>query len=502
MCSQCKVWTAFIGLILVGSLYHLNAQGTGAEGPLGPPTIIKDFQRLRDAAMESDYAFRQTAYLADRIGPRMCGSPQFKRAAVYVAEQLKAEGLEVRLEPLKGPCWIRGREEAELVDYPGRIEGTAQRIVLTTLGGSVATPSGGITAEVVPVSDFEELKRLGRDKIAGRIVLFSSQFDSRLAANGEAVAAYDQVAGYRGKGASAAASYGATAVLIRSLGGADFRLPHTGCLSIYPVVAPIPAAALAAEDADLIGRLAKEGPVRLRLLLTPRVLPDAPSWNVVADIKGCELPDEVVVVSGHLDSWDLGTGALDDAVGVAMAMETAHLIHRLGLRPRRTIRIIAWGSEEWGPLAGLVYTLAHEGELPSHYAAIESDLGAGHPMGILYNADHAAEAVLDPIIRVLSSLGTSILRASVDTGTDIYPMSMEGVPTFAPLQDIRNYFDYHHSAADTFDKVPPHELREGAAMLAVLAFGLASADRPIPHVAKSRPAWFKEINERFRAGEK
>ncbi|HYG83178.1 MAG TPA: PA domain-containing protein, partial [Pyrinomonadaceae bacterium] len=293
---------------LVFNALPLRAQQGQNRQDLYSPQLLSELKRLQQAALESDYAYRQTAYLSNNIGPRLSGSLQAQRAVEYVADELRRLGLEVKLEKLMVPHWVRGAETGELVEYPGQAPQTTQKIVLTALGGSVATPAEGLTAEVVVVNDFQELQLLGREKVAGKIVLFNVKFDRQMAAQGYGGDAYGQVAGYRVTGASAAARQGAVASLVRSAGGSQNRLAHTGAMSYAEDAPRIPAAAVSSEDADLIVSLAKEGKVRLHLTLTPRQLPDAVSYNVVADLKGSERPEEVVIVSGHLDSWDLGTG--------------------------------------------------------------------------------------------------------------------------------------------------------------------------------------------------
>lgn len=306
------------------------------------PKLIAEMKQLQNAALSSDYAYSQLAHLCNNIGPRLSGSPQAQQAVQYVAAEMRRLGLDVQLEKVIVPHWVRGAETAELVQFAGQAPGTTQKIVLTALGGSVATPAEGLTAEVVVVESFEQLAALGREKIAGKIVLFNARFDKQTAAQGFALDAYGQAVVYRGAGPSAAARLGAVASLVRSVGGADYRLPHTGGFGYAGDAPKIPAAAVTTEDADLIAYLAAQGPVRLHMTVTPRTLPDVESYNVIADIKGSEHPEQVIIVSGHLDSWDLGTGAIDDGAGVAIAMQTAQLIKRLGLRPKRTIRVIAW----------------------------------------------------------------------------------------------------------------------------------------------------------------
>src|SRR3954454_12713180 len=280
--------------------------------PLYSPQTISELKQLQQAALKSDYAYQQVAHLSNNIGARLSGSAQAQKAVDYVAAELKTLGLEVQLEKVMVPHWVRGEETAMLVEFPGMAEKTTQKIVLCALGSSVATPPEGLTAEVVVVRDFDELEALGKDKVSGKIVLFNYHFDKQLAAQSRAGEAYGQAVRYRADGPSAAGRLGAVAALIRSVGGADYRLPHTGNTDYKKDLPKIPAAAVTVEDADLIVGLLREGPVKMKLVLTPETLPDAESANVIADIKGSEHPEQVVIVSGHLDSWDLGTGAIDD----------------------------------------------------------------------------------------------------------------------------------------------------------------------------------------------
>ena len=238
---------------------------------------------------------------------------------------------------------------------------------------------------------------------------------------------------------------------------------------------------MTAEDADLIAHLAAQGKVRMHLTLTPQKLPDETSYNVIADLKGSEHPEQIVVVSGHLDSWDLGTGAIDDGAGVVIAMETAEILQRLHLRPARTLRVIAWMDEETGGSGSKAYTTEYSADFPHHVAAIESDAGAAHPLGFDVKITPAAIDALHPVQGVLQSIGATVLQPSTSSpGADITAMSDAGVPAFGVLQDSRTYFNYHHSAADTLDKVVPAELRENAAAMAVLGYALANMKEPLP----------------------
>ncbi|HZQ94935.1 MAG TPA: M20/M25/M40 family metallo-hydrolase [Candidatus Sulfotelmatobacter sp.] len=481
--------SAIAALLLTASLPAQNQQADQTR-PFGaipqmsraqqenfPPQLLEQLAAIKTAALADDYAYREVAHLTENIGPRPNGSPQAQAAVDHVANELRQLGLEVKLEPVKVPRWIRGAEKAELTEYPGQAAGTTQKIVLTALGGSSATPAEGITAEVITVSNFDQLKAMGRENVGGKIVLYDEIFDKQKAAAGLSFAAYGEAVRYRASGAKAAAEMGAAASLIRSVGSADFRLPHTG----FSFPAGIPAGAVTAEDADLIAHLSAEGKVRMHLTLTPQQLPDATSYNVIADLKGSEHPEQVVVVSGHLDSWDLGTGAIDDAAGVAVAMEAAEVLHKLHLRPRRTLRVIAWMDEESGGAGSREYSKSYLSEFPNYTACIESDAGAGHPLGFDIKMVPAAAELLRPVTSVLQSFGATALQPSAYApGADIAGMSEAGVPALGLLQDGRTYFHYHHTAADTLDKIVPGELRENAAAMAVMGYALASMRDSLP----------------------
>ena len=473
-----------VGLAVLFLMFRLNlAWGQHRRPPSAdkaatlPPQLTGELVKLREAALTDDYAYRQVAHLTENIGPRPSGSAQAQKAAEYVADEMRKLGLEVRMEEVKVPHWVRGVETAELVEFPGQTPNTHQKVVVTALGGSPPTTAQGITADVVVVRNFEELATLGRGQVAGRIVLFNVLFDKQKAAAGLALDAYGEAVVYRGAGPKAAAALGAVGSLVRSVGGAEYRLPHTG----YSTPAGIPAGAVTAEDGDLIADLAAQGKVRLHLTLTPQSLPETTGYNVVGDLRGSEHPEQVVVVSGHLDSWDLGTGAMDDAAGVAVAMETAQLVHQLQLRPKRTIRVIAWMDEENGGRGREAYTAAHAAEFPNHVVAIESDLGAAHPLGFNAKVSAAAVDFVQPVLDILQSMGASVIQETpFAPGADIAGMAQAGVPTLGIMQDDRTYFNYHHTAADTLDKIVPRELRENAAAMAVMGYALASTDQPLP----------------------
>jgi carboxypeptidase Q len=487
--GSCAMWLGF--LVPLVWTAELPAQQTPmvTSNPNGSPAptpavfssqTLSELKQVQKAALESDYAYRQVAHLANNIGQRLSGSPQAAKAVEYVAAELKAIGCEVHLERVMVPHWVRGEETAALVQFPGQAPGTTQNIVLCALGGSVATPKEGIEAEVVVVKNFDELKSMPREKIAGKIVLFNYPFDKQMAAQGRGFQAYGEAVEYRSRGPIAAARQGAVACLIRSVGAADYRLPHTGMTNYAKDAQKIPAGAVTSEDADLMANLAPQGPVKMKLVLTPQTLPEVESANVIGDIKGSEDPEQVVMVSGHLDSWDLGTGAIDDAAGVAVSMETANLIQKLGLKPKRTIRVIAWMNEENGEEGSKQYAKDYQKEIPNHFAAMETDGGAGHPIGVNIKANPELKKMFAPVSAILQESGAGILDLVEHCGADIEPLEKAGVPCFSPIQDSRLYFKYHHTAADTLDKIVPKELAENSAVVAVVAYAVANAERPLP----------------------
>jgi carboxypeptidase Q len=469
-----KHLSPFIGLLLYTSL--------SVAQDATPEKMDANLARIREAALKDDWAYQRLADLCDKIGPRLSGTPGAEAAVVQVAAALRSAGLTVTLQPAKVPHWVRGEESAEIVDYPGRPAGITQHLHLTTLGGSVATPLQGLTASVLVVHSFDELKARAAEA-RGKIVVYDVAYNQELALNGHAGEAYGQGVQYRVAGASAAARVGAVAALVRTVGGADYRLPHTGQMVYDESVAKIPTAALSAEDAMWLSRLAAQGPVKVALKLTPQRLPEVDSHNVIADWPGSEKPDEVVIVSGHLDSWDLAQGAIDDGAGVASAMGAIEVLKSLGLHPRRTVRFVAWMSEENGSAGGLAYAKANAGSLDTQAAAIESDNGAGRPLGVSAHVQPASMATLKPLMLAMVPLGATVLEhRDSGAGSDIDPLDEMGVPTLSPIVDTRKYFDYHHSAADTLDKIQPDDIRRQVAVLAMLAYYLADSPEVLPRL--------------------
>lgn len=427
--------------------------------------------KIIDHALYNSRAFEHLSYLTDNIGPRLSGSKGAEQAVKWTTQQLESWGLDTRNEPVLVPHWVRGAERARLVSH------NDQKIVLTALGGSTATPAEGITAEVIEVTSFEQLAELGREKIKGKIVFFDRAMDMSLVESGKAFEAYGKAVIFRGTGASRAAEYGAVAAVIRSVASASLRTPHTGSLRYDPKQPKIPAAAMATEDADLVHRLLAKGEkVRMHLVLTPRALPDVMSANVIAEIRGTERPDEIVLIGGHLDSWDLGTGAIDNGSGVVMVMETMRMLKELGIQPKRTIRGVLFMNEENGLRGGRKYfeNAAKREELHKHVAAIETDAGAAPPTGFITTLEGAnLEKLQKRLTTVLSRIAPMTLTSSKHTGADTSPLTDAGVPGFGLVPDPRHYFDFHHTPADTLDKVDPKALAQNTATLAATAYILA-----------------------------
>jgi len=472
-------YTLLFSLVL-GLSFSALSQTVAPTPQLYSDQTIANMRRLQQSTLGSDYALNQVGHLANNIGPRLSGGPQAAKAVEYVAAEMKKLGLDVRLQKCMVPHWVRGEEHGELVEFEGMAARTVQKVVLAALGGSIATPAEGLTGEIVVVGSFDELTALGRKGVEGKIVLFNNKFDREMQASGFGGAAYGQAVAYRFGGAMAAARLGAIAVLVRSVGGSQNRLAHTGAMGYAEGVTKIPGAAVSFEDAETIAWLARAGKVRIKLTLTPHTLPDVESYNVIADLKGSEKPNEIVIVSGHLDSWDLGQGAIDDGAGVAMAMSVPAMLKQLKIKPKRTIRFIAWMNEENGGRGSAAYFEEEKNNIANHFAAIEADLGASHPVGFVFAGKPEAIPFLAPISNILLSQGAPQSQVQGNVGSDVGPLTRAGVPSFAPWFNQQTYFNYHHTAADTFDKIVPREMAENASLVAVLAYGLANLEQALP----------------------
>jgi carboxypeptidase Q len=428
--------------------------------------------KLIDAALVDQEGMEKLSYLCDRIGNRLSGSAALERAVSWAAAQMRADGLTNVVTPrVKVPHWVRGNENAALV------EPVVRPLTILGLGGSVGTPKRGITAEVVPVSSFEDLEKRGRDGVEGKIVLFNVPYDG-----------YNRSVVYRTSGPSRAARLGAVAALVRSITPVSLQSPHTGALEYSDGFPKIPAAAVTIEDALLIQRLADSGnTVTAHLEMEARMLPDADSANVIGEIPGRERPDEIVVMGGHLDSWDVGAGAQDDGSGCITALEAAHLIHQLGFQPRRTLRVVFWTNEENGGAGGEAYRVWAGPTVRNHVAAIEMDGGAEKPIGFGLSANGDLSAILARLRDIGGLLGR-IDAASVQPGgggADIAPIMADGVPGLALRTTGTHYFDWHHSRADTVDKVKLEDLRANIAAMAVMAYVLADMPTPLRQTPSS-----------------
>lgn len=413
--------------------------------------------RIISAALADQDGYAKLSYLCDRIGNRLSGSAALNEAIQWAAAQMKRDGLEnVSTPAVKVPHWVRGHEEAEII-APMR-----RPLSMLGLGGSVSTPPGGITAEVVPVSSFAALDALGREKVAGKIVLFNVPYEG-----------YGKTVAYRGFGASRAARLGAAAMLLRSVGSLAMQTPHTGALEYSKADPRIPAAAITLEDATLIQRLTDSGsPVTVHLYMEAHMLPDADSANVVGEIPGREKPEEIVVMGGHIDSWDVGAGAQDDGSGCVAALQAAALIKKLGLQPRRTLRVVFWTNEENGLAGGRAYRAMVGEAVKNHVAAIEMDGGAEKPVGFGLSAGGAALARAKEIGRLLEPIGAGLIHEG-GGGADISPLMRDGVPGLGLFTVGVHYFDWHHTRTDTVDKIDPQEFRQNVAALAVMGYILA-----------------------------
>ncbi|MEO8275510.1 MAG: M28 family peptidase [Thermoanaerobaculia bacterium] len=439
---------------------------TAARSPAAAlPSQVVELQR---AALAATTAADLARSLATEAGPRPSGSVGLARGVEWGLRTMKDLGFEnVHPEPVTVPHWERGIADGTILSpYP-------QTLALVALGGSIGTPESGIDGDVVATENLESLAKLPPDAVKGHIVYFGERMLRTRDGAG-----YGKTVAIRGKGASAAADLGAIAVVIRSVGTDSTRLPHTGGMSYKEGGAKIPAAALSNPDADLLEReLASGKPVRLHLHLTARMLPDVESANVVGEVRGRELPQEIVLLCGHLDSWDLGTGAIDDAAGVGNAMAAGAAIAKLAERPRRTIRIVLYTNEEFGLSGGKAYAVTHADEAAQHQAALESDLGSGKVYALLTALAPDDGALAAEIARGLAPLGITLDASKPAAGgADISPLKALGVPILDLAHDATSYFDFHHTANDTADKLVPGDMAQATAAYATAAWILA--DRP------------------------
>jgi len=422
--------------------------------------------RLISAATADSAAWERLARLTDTFGHRLSGSRSLEQAIDWVLAEMRRDGLDnPRTQPVMVPHWVRGVESAELVS-PRRVA-----LPMLGLGGSIGTPARGITAEVLVVSSFEELTaRAGEAK--GKIVLFDPEWRN-----------YGETGRYRRAGAIAAAKAGAIALLIRSVGPYGIRTPHTGSMGYDSTVTRIPAAAITMEDAMMLHRMQDRGErVVVTLRMQAKTLPDALSRNVMAEVTGSERPEEVVVLGGHIDSWDVGTGAMDDAGGVVAAWEAVRLIQRLGLKPRRTIRVVGWTNEENGLRGAAAYRDSLGDLVGNHVLAIESDGGVFQPLGFGMTGSDSAVGIVRRVAALLAPIGSDSI-ATPGGGADIGPLMERGVPGLGLMVEGERYFWYHHTPGDMVDKLDPAEVARCVATLAVMAYVMADLPERLPQTA-------------------
>ena len=450
------------------ALCLLTSVTTTAQAAASAPPLAPEVVALQRAALAGTGAADLARSLATEAGPRLAGSEGLARGVEWGLRTLTALGFEnVHAEPVTVPHWERGTASGEIVaPFP-------QMVALAALGGSIGTVEAGIEGEVVATENLETLAALvARDPeaVRGRIVYFAERMQRTRDGAG-----YGKTVPIRSKGPAEAAKLGAIAVLIRSVGTDSNRLPHTGTTTYEEGGRKIPAAALSGPDADLLEQEVLSGrPVRFRLRLGCRLLPDVESPNVVGELRGRERPEEIVILSGHLDSWDLGTGALDDAAGIGNAITAARLIAGLPERPRRTVRIVLYANEEFGMSGGKAYAAEHAAEVPRHQAALESDLGSGRIFRLLTSFAAEDTALAEALARALAPLGVELDRATrASGGVDISPLVAAGVPTVDLAHDVTTYFDFHHTANDTADKLVPGDMAQATAAFASAAWILA-----------------------------
>lgn len=437
-----------------------------APAQAGTNDTLRTAETLEDAALADGWAYDFLRALSSEVGARLAGTPAMARALDFAEAQLKALSLEnVHREMFPMTAWLRGTESAEIVDP------APQNLVIAGLGGSVATPNSGLTAPVALFTHYADLLAALPGSLSGKIAVVTERMPRTVDGTG-----YRSLNPMRRAGPSEAAKRGALAYLLRSLGTESHRLAHAGALDYAPDAPRIPAAALSAPDAEQLERLAARGPVRLKLLLRPRIEPKAHSGNLVAEIKGRERPEEIVLIGAHLDSWDLGTGAVDDGIGLAIVTGAARLIQRLPVHPKRTLRLVLFGAEEMD-FSGAAYAAAHATDAPHIVLAAESDFGIGPVERAALPPDALKTDFGRALHRALRHIGVALDDVPAPYGgSDVTPLHKLGVPVALLRQNGLTYFDVHHTADDTFDKVDPDALRQCVAAWAAFAYLAADSD--------------------------
>jgi carboxypeptidase Q len=452
----------------------LTATATQVSAQFDPEAHRPAANQLIQAALRDSFGYKRLAQLTDGFGHRLSGSESLERAIDWIVAEMKRDGFDnVRKEPVMVPKWVRGAESAELIS-PRR-----KKLAMLGLGRSIGTPAAGITAQVLVVKNFAELRARAAEA-RGKIVLWNVPYVS-----------YGRTVVYRAVGADSASAVGAVASLVRSITPVSLQTPHTGAMAPYDStgrIRPIPAAAVTIEDAELMQRMQDRGEkIEVKLVMSARMMGMSQSHNVVAEIRGSERPDEVIVMGGHIDSWDVGTGAMDDAGGCVAAWEALRLIKATGVRPKRTIRVVMWTNEENGLMGATGYRDAHRANVDQHVLAMESDNGVFKPSGLRYGTGPGGEA----IVRGIASLLRPIDADSIAVGgpqADIGPLFALGVPVITFDTDQEKYFWYHHTEADMIDKLDPVDMAKNTAMFAVVANTVANMQGTLPRVQPARPA--------------
>uniref|UniRef100_F6PX15 Carboxypeptidase Q n=1 Tax=Monodelphis domestica TaxID=13616 RepID=F6PX15_MONDO len=454
-----------------------SCSGRAVCEDVGPLTTLKEIKEeiagYQDAAKAiidlavcgkaQNRSFERLALFVDTVGHRLSGSKNLEKAIQIMYQNLIEDGLEnVHLEPVKVPHWERGQESAVM------LEPRNHPMAILGLGSSVGTPPEGIIAEVLVVSSFEELQRRAPEA-RGKIVVYNQPYKG-----------YGETVQYRVQGAVEAAKVGAVASLIRSVASFSIYSPHTGMQSYQDGVPKIPTACITVEDAEMMARMASRGTkIVIQLKMEAKNYPDAESFNTVAEITGSKYPEQVVLVSGHLDSWDVGQGALDDGSGAFISWEALSLIKDLGLRPKRTLRLVLWTAEEQGGVGSLQYYQLHKGSISNFSLVMESDLGNFMPTGVGFTGSDKARAIIKEVMNLLQPINITQVLGNGE-GTDINYWIQAGVPGASLMDDLNRYFSFHHSQGDTMTALDPTQMNYSAAVWAVVSYVIADLDEMLP----------------------
>ncbi len=460
-----RILAGLIPVLMLLSPNHSVAE-TGGESDIRSQYGEVAAEIIRQAT-STHRAYDRLAWLSDYYPHRLSGSQMLEDAIDWTLAELERDGIPViRTQDVEVPHWVRGNEHARMV-HPYE-----KNLPMLGLGGSVRTPEEGITAQTIVVESFEELTERS-EEVAGKIVVYNQPFHD-----------YGQAVQYRVWGAERAAEHGAVGALLRAVSPNSMGHPHTGMMRYSGDVPRIPIASISAEDAMLLHRFDQRGDPATVTLYMEATLMDEPaiSRNVIAEIPGSEKPDEIVVIGGHIDSWDVGHGAMDDGSGVVVTWEALRLIHEMGLQPKRTIRLVLWTNEENGVMGGRAYRdkVIENGELERHQLAFEVDFGVFEPLGYGFRGSEEAFEMLKPITELMSPIGGMHLREGAYGTVDIGPLYREGVPIMGLDVVTDKYFWYHHSLKDTVDKLDPDEVAACVAAVAVMAYIVADMPDRLP----------------------